>query len=336
MLLFDNTGGGTQGVPEVGVTMVHDPAPAAPVLPENTGINIPAGPVRYVVDNNAATTPWPYKMRTKTVKATLGDWYICGEAEEDTAWGWHDCEAATARRPKWKMTASWAADDCDTTYATTGDNWVTAIRYAQERVTAVIERQMAAEMTAGWTADWTVRYGNGCSSTQYYQYTPPDPNDRLREIIRERMAPAVVGKRGLKKPEDIREERARETLCRVIGLRNFQDYVKKGFVVIQGKSGLRYQIFPGHGITNVYRQGEMVERLCVVLRGDFPPTDSLIMRYLLILNDEDKFRGYAIKHQVLQRNAKPVTVQGPPPSLTEVFRTLRPHFGVRKRAAAVA
>jgi len=64
---------------------------------------------------------------------------------------------------------------------------------------------------------------------------------------------------------------------------------------------LTYQIFPAHGITAVYDKGIMVDRLCVVLRGDFPPTDSLVMRYLLILNNENQFRSFAVKHGVTKR-----------------------------------
>jgi hypothetical protein len=45
----------------------------------------------------------------------------------------------------------------------------------------------------------------------------------------------------------------------------------------------------------------MVDRLCVVLQGSFPATDSLIMRFLLITNNEEQFRGFAVKHYVLDR-----------------------------------
>ena len=86
-------------------------------------------------------------------------------------------------------------------------------------------------------------------------------------------------------------------------------------------SGLSYQIFPAHGITNVYCDGLQVERLCVVLRGDFPPTDSLIMRYLVILNDENRFRGYAIKHNVFQK--QPQVITGDQRSLSEIFKGLK-------------
>ncbi|MGH7175563.1 MAG: hypothetical protein ACREGR_04365, partial [Minisyncoccia bacterium] len=144
---------------------------------------------------------------------------------------------------------------------------------------------------------------------------------------------AITKRKGLDKPRDIREERARDTLCRVIGQRSYQSYLKKGFIVVTGKSGLRYQIFPGGGFTKVYKGGELVESLCVVLRGDFPPTDSLIMRYLLILNDENKFRGYAYAHPVYpaSRNRVPVN-QAEPPKLSELYEAIKPRH---RRAVAV-
>jgi hypothetical protein len=109
---------------------------------------------------------------------------------------------------------------------------------------------------------------------------------------------------------DIRETRARETLKRVLGDDKFKRFLKHGFVSVRAKSGLVYQIFPAHGITNVYRDGEHIERLCVVLRGSFPPTDSLIMRYLLILNDERDFRKHAIEHKVYPQKLQPTLVTG--------------------------
>ena len=86
---------------------------------------------------------------------------------------------------------------------------------------------------------------------------------------------------------------SRQTLHRVIGDDKFRNFMRNGFVTVRGKSGKSYQIFPGHGVTTVWFCGKMVEKLCVIMAGNFPPTDSLIMRYLLILNNEDQFRSLA-------------------------------------------
>ena len=122
------------------------------------------------------------------------------------------------------------------------------------------------------------------------------PGESMRRMIKARMSPAVHRRRtSLSIAMDIREERARRTLRRVIGEQAFKKFVRDGFITVVPKSGLTYRIYPGRGITVVYDRGIIVDRLCVVLQGDFPPTDSILMRYLLILNDEGEFSKYAIK-----------------------------------------
>jgi hypothetical protein len=181
------------------------------------------------------------------------------------------------------------------------------------------------------TIDWSYEVGNSGSYKIRVKYKTLwcdgkyrsiiKPEDRLRQIIQSRQSPMILtSRKPVLIPQDIREVRARETLCRVIGEHKFQKFLKDGFISVRAKSGLVYQVFPGHGITAVYRDGEQIERLCVVLRGDFPPTDSLIMRYLIILNDENRFRGYAIKHQIIVKKPQIVADER---SLTEIFRELK-------------
>lgn len=129
-----------------------------------------------------------------------------------------------------------------------------------------------------------------------------DPQNRLRDIIKKRQSPAIIRSRQSENHiSDPREMRARETLRRVLGSNKYQRFLRDGFISVRAKSGLIYQIFPSYKMTNVFDRGKCIETLCVVLNGDFPPTDSLIMRYLLILNDEREFRKLAIKHSVPRR-----------------------------------
>jgi hypothetical protein len=155
----------------------------------------------------------------------------------------------------------------------------------------------------------------------HWEAAPKPISHRLREIIQSRQGPMLIARnKPMPIPMDVREMRARETLHRVLGDEKFRRFLRTGFVSVRAKSGLVYQIFPGHGVTQVYRDGEKVERLCVVLRGDFPPTDSLIMRYLLILNDENKFRGYAIKHSITKPEAPLIVDER---SLVEIFKEMK-------------
>jgi hypothetical protein len=114
--------------------------------------------------------------------------------------------------------------------------------------------------------------------------------------------------------------RARETLRRVIGEDKFRDFVRKGSISVRAKSGFVYQIFPSHALTNVYNQGKLIDKLCVVLSGGFPPTDSLIVRYLMIINNEEEFRSKAIRHAVSPIAARVNKTQR---SLVEEFRSLK-------------
>lgn len=163
----------------------------------------------------------------------------------------------------------------------------------------------------------SIYYGD--NSIGYFK--PKTAAERLKEILNSRMAPNVLTTcRPLGYTQDIREMRARETLRRVLGEDKFRDFVRRGSVSVRAKSGLVYQIFPGGDITKVYDSGKMIERLCVVLMGGFPPTDSLIMRYLMILNNEQQFRSYAIKHNVY---AATLPMKSDQRTLVEIFKELK-------------
>ena len=148
------------------------------------------------------------------------------------------------------------------------------------------------------------------------------PADRLREIIQQRCGPHIITSKSISRTQDIREIRARETLRRVLGDKQFMNFMKKGFVSVKAKSGLIYQIFPGHGITNVYNNGKKIERLCVVFSRSFADTDSLIMRYLLILNNEERFRSLAISHGVYSSGTV-LTMSQTQKSLVEIYKEIK-------------
>lgn len=167
---------------------------------------------------------------------------------------------------------------------------------------------------------WSTYYDNKCL------WIPPvvAPGDRLRQIIQTRMAPVFHRSRtSMSIAMDVREERARQTLRRIIGDQAYRKFMRNGFITVVPKSGLTYRIYPGCGITDVYDRGIMVDRLCVVLEGNFPPTDSLLMRYLLILNDEGEFSKYAIKHRVSQGIKKLVFPDQEVKPLTEAWAGLK-------------
>ncbi|MHA1948254.1 MAG: hypothetical protein ACW99G_02660 [Candidatus Thorarchaeota archaeon] len=174
---------------------------------------------------------------------------------------------------------------------------------------------------------------------------PQSPENRIRKMIQSRMAPAIhVRSRttertfvhgherfALGNSKDIREVRARETLCRIVGQKRFSRYLRDGFVSVLNKRSRRlYQIYPGHGLTCVYEKGQVIERLCVHLKGGFAPTDDVIVRYLLAINDEDKLWELANKHGVTKNlwpdkfeMAKGDKLPERPFNLGEVFKEMK-------------
>jgi hypothetical protein len=162
-------------------------------------------------------------------------------------------------------------------------------------------------------------------SKHAFEYSvPPIPlSDRFRQIIQSRQAPLFIPSRTpIKAVAEEREIRARQTLRRILGDDGFRRFLRNGFVSVRANSGKIYQIYPGHGMTVVYDRGTPIEKLCVVLHGDFTPTDSLITRYVMILHDEADFRALA---NVWTAPAKRVLTfrQLDTRPLTQIFQSLK-------------
>lgn len=205
------------------------------------------------------------------------------------------------------------------------------------RENIVLKMDYAADTAIATNTTWGEYLDTGTTSTTIYKskiywntydhiWKQPvvAPDIRMRQIIQTRMAPAFHHSRtSMSIAMDVREERARQTLRRIIGDQAYRKFVRNGFITVVPKSGLTYRIYPGCGITDVYDRGIMVDRLCVVLKGNFPPTDSLLMRYLLILNDEGEFSKYAIKHYVSQDIKKLVFPTEEVKPLTETWAELK-------------
>jgi len=165
----------------------------------------------------------------------------------------------------------------------------------------------------GAVVQWDTVYLDPETFIPYYKNK--SPQDRLKDIIASRQAPAFHRQRRnawdrwgspyhmpLDMVKDVKELRARETLRSVIGENKYKSFLKKGFVSVQNPKSKRiYQIYPGHDLTFVYEKGIMIERLCVHLRQGFPPTDSLIVRYLMAINNEEQLWKLANKHGPIAR-----------------------------------
>lgn len=122
-----------------------------------------------------------------------------------------------------------------------------------------------------------------------------DPKERKRqELLRRRMEkiPQLrVTRFGLGLPETVAEAKARELLRSFIGGERFRRYLKDGFITVKSpRTGLIYQIFPGHKSVIVRDKGRRTASCCIVFKDhDLPPTDWVVMRLSLIVADETTF-----------------------------------------------
>lgn len=181
-----------------------------------------------------------------------------------------------------------------------------AIGVVQERMRTDEDfRQRTIRWVTGGTANYYAR-------VPFSEGVPYTPAHRLREAMRLRSVPPVDDRqysRPLKGTSDEREIKARETLARIVGMDRYLKYVKRGFLAYRAKSGRVYHLTPGSETTTVYEGRKLVQRLCIYLSGapdpvdpmrlvQFPPTDALIVKFLMLKNDEEGFVKVANKQSL--------------------------------------
>jgi len=125
-------------------------------------------------------------------------------------------------------------------------------------------------------------------------YFPKSPRSIKRENIKKNLAThfksranSVNPLKGL--PEN--EQRAIETLREEITESEFRKYIKYGFVLVKGQSGKTYQIYRNESHTKVWKNGKVIEEICVRIKNyKIPPTDNVIAFSNMIQIDEEEFR----------------------------------------------
>lgn len=222
----------------------------------------------------------------------------------------------------WTTDNYWFTDNTATTAITPYSSWTTSTNdtctWHQGQIT---DCTITNTFTDNWWGCWT----SGASElSSYYTSLKRDPNQQMRDILSSRRSPAVFVRGKAPSQEcDHREIRARQTLRSVVGETEFRRFLKFGFVCVRNRKSFRmYQIYGGHShFTNVYENGKMINRLCVYLAGDFPPTDQLIIRCLMAINDEDRFWNLANKHAPTRVTRPSLPVHDQP--LPEVYKQLK-------------
>lgn len=203
--------------------------------------------------------------------------------------------------------------------------WLKVAEQVQGAIVDRIWKNYADITTCGSIYRTYSTASTGLTEYDFAPVRPRTPAERLREMIQARQAPLVIATRKPLGAGDEREQRARQTLRRLVGEEQYRKFLAHGFITVRAKSGKVYKISPGHGMTVVYSPiGKPIEKLCVVLAGNFPPTDSLITRFLMILNDEAHFRSFANVFAAPQSQSRPAATRDERP-LPEIFKALKLH-----------
>ena len=103
---------------------------------------------------------------------------------------------------------------------------------------------------------------------------------------------AIKSRADLPNMSDSAERTAMETLRESISETEFRKYLRYGFVLVKGKSGDTFQIFRNRSHTKVWRNGQVIEEICVRIHHDqkVPPTDNVIAFRSIIQANEESFR----------------------------------------------
>jgi len=87
------------------------------------------------------------------------------------------------------------------------------------------------------------------------------------------------------------EQIALEALRESISETEYRKYLTYGFVLVKGNSGDTFQIFRNKSHTKVWRNGKVIEEICVRIKdSSVPMTDNVLAFKTIIEADENEFR----------------------------------------------
>ena len=84
------------------------------------------------------------------------------------------------------------------------------------------------------------------------------------------------------------EDKAIKTLRDLISEKEYRRYITNGFIMVQGKSGLYYQVFADQRNIQVWKNNQKQFSICIHTVRECPPTDHVINCKLLIEFDEQE------------------------------------------------
>lgn len=125
--------------------------------------------------------------------------------------------------------------------------------------------------------------------------------------MRLRMSSAVHVRGSVPRAETPEEALAQEALREVVTEEEFRKYLRYGFVLVEGRSGARYQVFRNRHHVKVWVGGKLVEEICVYLKSvggaTAPPTDKVVAFKAMIEADEEAFKDMGNRYRNLAEAA---------------------------------
>ncbi len=138
---------------------------------------------------------------------------------------------------------------------------------------------------------------NGSTVITYPGGQLPDPKKMKEEQFRRRLKQQITGGiplnhrgalvRANHRPADFSQVAPSEVVAlRLLrGMLNEEEwkrYLRYGFIIVRGESGLVYQIVRNQSHVRVYRGGKKVAELCIYVNGNVPPTDQVIGKKVMV------------------------------------------------------
>lgn len=124
----------------------------------------------------------------------------------------------------------------------------------------------------------------------------PDPKRAKEELFRQKMRQQITGGiplnhrraqcRATHRPADFSQVSPSEVVALrllrgMLSEEEWKRYLRYGFIIVRGDSGLVYQIVRNQSHVRVYRGGKKVAELCIYVNG-VPPTDQVIGKKVMV------------------------------------------------------
>jgi hypothetical protein len=120
---------------------------------------------------------------------------------------------------------------------------------------------------------------------------PPNSSRIIKNAIQANLTIKTITRCDLLKDISEPEKIAMQTLREMITEQEFRHYLKYNFIIVKSSSGLIYQIFRNKSHTKVFKNGTLIEEICVRLQGNVPPTDNVIAFKTMIEANEQEFKA---------------------------------------------